>query len=428
MTAPPVSSPVSPPAAPRPLGARWPRLRWLWNQHWLGSTAIIVFATSLIASQVSTRTDFADTELGESVQSRWGAPVEQVAPSVRAVQSGTVFTELQPLALSAQRVVVDATMNYRKRGLAYFSGFDFSFDGTYEATNPESHDIDVAFVFPIEVDKSQVLLSELAFTVNDAPASLDLGANGNRLVWTGRLPVKSKASFHIRYRARGLESFVYRLDPSLPAHDVSFRIDVTGGDNVDYPPFVLAANQTTAGDGHASLQWEFPSLESGVAMGVILPSLKKYDELVALMAFRAVVPALAFLVGLSMLSLRHRRRLLVWETYVAAAAFGFTYILLAYLGAFVHFLLAWAVTMGLMGVAEVLYLGRLFPAERKWVLGAGWVATQVLPTLAVLLPGYTGLLYTLELLAALLGAMVLVTNQQVRAFLSDRLTQPQGVS
>jgi hypothetical protein len=54
------------------------------------------------------------------------------------------------------------------------------------------------------------------------------------------------------------------------------------------------------------------------------------------------------------------------------------------------------------------------------VLLGGWVATQVLPTLAVLLPGYTGLVYTLELLAALLGAMVLVTNQQVRAFLSDR--------
>ena len=425
MTSPP---PLSEASAPRPPGGLARGLRWAWQQHWLGSTAIILFATWLIASQVSTRTDFASTELGESVESRWGAPVEQVAPSVRAVQSGTVFTELQPLALSAQRVVVDATMNYRKRGLAYFSGFDFVFDGVYEAENPDVHDIDVAFVFPIEVDKSQVLLSELSFLVNDSPASLDLGEAGNRLVWTGRLPVKSKASFHIRYRARGLESFVYRMDPSLPAHEVSFRIDVTGGDNVDYPPFVLAASQTELGAGRARLTWQFPSLESGVALGVILPSLKKYDELVAVMAFRAFVPALCFLAGLSVLSLRHRRRLLVWETYVAAAAFGFTYILLAYLGAFTHFVVAWGVTMAFMGAAVVLYLRRLFPAERWQLLLGGWVATQVLPTLAVLLPGYTGLVYTLELLAGLLTAMVLVTNQQVRAFLSDRLTQPGGAS
>lgn len=415
------SSPVPGPGTKRTSPRSFPRgLKWAWQQHWLGSTAIVLFGTWLIASQVSTRTDFASTELGESVQSRWGAPVEQVAPSVRAVQSGTVFTELEPLALTAQRVVVDATMNYRKRGLAYFSGFDFVFDGHYEAANHEAHDIDVAFVFPIEVDKSQVLLSELSFEVGGVPASLDLGEAGNRLVWTGRLPVKSKASFHIRYRARGLESFVYRMDPSLPAHDVDFRIDVKGGDNVDYPPFVLAASETQLGDGRAKLTWRFPSLESGVALGVILPSLKKYDELVGIMAFRAVVPALAFLLGLSAISLRHRRRLLVWETYVAAAAFGFTFVLLAYLGAFMHFVVAWVVTMTLMGAATVLYLKRLFPSERWTVLLGGWVATQVLPTLAVLLQGYTGLVYTLELLAALLGIMVLVTNQQVRALLSDR--------
>jgi hypothetical protein len=73
-----------------------------------------------------------------------------------------------------------------------------------------------------------------------------------------------------------------------------------------------------------------------------------------------------------------------------------------------------------MGAAVVLYLSRLFPQERiHWLVGA-WVATQVLPTLAVLIPGYTGLIYTLEILAGLLAVMTLVTRKEVRAFLSDR--------
>ena len=394
-------------------------IKWIWNQHWFGGLAIITFAVWVIAGQVSSRTDFASTELAQDVESRWGAPVEQAAPSLRAVQSGTVFTDLASLSLARQSVEVQATMNYRKRGLAYFSGFDFTFDGTYVAENPEPHDIDVAFVFPIEADKSQVLLSELAFTVDGAPASMDLGAHGDRLVWTGRLPVGGKTQFHIRYRARGLESFVYRLDPALQARNVTLKIDVTGGENIDYPPFVLAASGRTTGDGHATLEWKYPSLESGVAMGVILPSVKKYDELMATMAFRAVVPGLVFLFGLSLLSMRHRRKLHVWETYVAAAAFGFTSVLLAYLGAFLHFLAAWGVTMVGMGAAVVLYVWRIFPQERvHWLVGA-WVATQVLPTLAVLLPGYTGLVYTLELLAGLLAVMTLVTRKEVRAFLSD---------
>lgn len=395
------------------------RLRWLWNQHWAGGLAIIAFTVWVIAAQVSSRTDFASTELAQDVESRWGSPVAQAAPSLRAVQSGTVFTELSALALSKQAVTVEATMNYRKRGLAYFSGFDFTFDGKYLAQNPEAHDIDVAFVFPLEVDKSQVLLSELAFSVDGKPSSMDLGERGNRLVWTGRLPASGQAEFHIRYRARGLESFVYQLDPALQARNVTLTIDVKGGDNIDYPAFVLAASERHGGNGHTTLEWKYPALESGVSMGVILPSVKKYDELMGTMAFRAVVPGMVFLVGLSLLSLRHRRGLLIWETYVAAAAFGFTSVLLAYLGAFVHFLAAWGVTMVGMGAAVVLYVWRLFPAERvHWLVGA-WIATQVLPTLAVLVPGYTGLLYTLELLAGLLAVMALVTKPAVRAFLSD---------
>lgn len=409
---------------PSPIARKWASTA----AHWLGGLAVIGFATGVIASQVSTRTDFAATELAGDVESRWGAPVEQAAPSVRAVPSGTVFTELAPLPLSAQHVTVKAAMNYRKRGLAYFSGFDFVFDGRFVAENPRAHDIDVAFVFPVEVDKSQVLLSELAFEVNDAPASLDLGPGGDRLVWTGRLPVGGKADFRIRYRARGLESFVYRLDPSLPARDVKLELEVTGGDNVDYPPFVLAANEVKRGGGTATLTWAFPSLESGVALGAVLPSLKQYDALMATMAGRALVPGLAFLVALTLLSLKHRRRLAAFEVLLAAAAFGFTSVLLAYLGAFVHFLAAWAFTMSFMGAAVVLFVSRLFPGEpKRWLVG-GWVATMVLPTLAVLLPGYTGLLYTLEILAALLATMVLATRAEVRAFLSDRLQGAGGAA
>jgi hypothetical protein len=57
------------------------------------------------------------------------------------------------------------------------------------------------------------------------------------------------------------------------------------------------------------------------------------------------------------------------------------------------------------------------------VLAALWGATLVMPTGAVILEGYTGLIYTLEILAALLGLMVLSTRASVRAFLSD-LSQP----
>src|SRR5262249_51838355 len=148
-------------------------VKWLWNQHLFGAVALVLFSASVISDQVSGRTDFASSELTRDVESRWGAPVVQAAPSVRFVPSGTVFTELNALPLEKQEVKVDAVMNYRKRGLKYFSGFDFVFSGLYEVKNPNNRDIDVVFVFPVELDKSQVLLSELKFSVDGKSENLD---------------------------------------------------------------------------------------------------------------------------------------------------------------------------------------------------------------------------------------------------------------
>lgn len=413
-------NPTAPPPGPiPPLHRRAPFLRWLFQQHLFGSLAIVLVATTIIASQVSSRDGFASSELEDDVESRWGDQVTQPAPSVRFVQSGTVFTTLQPLALDRQHVDVQAQMNYRKRGLRYFSGFDFLFVGQYEVSNRERHDIDVAFVFPIELNKSQVLLSDLSFLVNGEERALDLGDERNRLVWTGRIARGESAQFQIRYRARGMDSFIYRLDPSLPARDVRLEVSAQGGDNFDYPAGVLSATEANVANDRVVLAWRFGSLESGVTMGVVLPSVKSFDEIISTMASRAWFPFLVFAGIVVALGVRNRRSLKVYDAYLLAAAFGFFFILLAYLAAFSNFYLAYAVASVALGAVVVAYLRAQFPKERLLVLAGLWIATMVIPTAAVILQGYTGLIYTLELLAGLLGLMALSTRESVRARLSD---------
>jgi hypothetical protein len=395
-------------------------LRLLRGKHLLASTSIVVFATWVIAAQVEQRNDFAGSHVAQDVESRWGAPVAQPAPSLRYVQSGTIFTELKKLPFDRQEVKVDAKMNYRKRGLRYFSGFDFALTAAYRVKNTEPNDIDVAFIFPIELNKSQVLLSELKFQVDGEDAELDLGKGGNRLVWTGRIAKGQSTEFQIRYQARGLESFVYKLDPSLPARNVRLHVGVAGGENFDYPAGVLSASNVTQTRAGVALDWAFPSLESGVNLGVILPAEKTFDSIIATMARRAWVPFLAFAGLLLLLSARHERPLLFYESWLLASAFGFTFVLLAYLAAFLNFYLAYAIALVGLGVAVVLYLQRLLPCERRETLWCIWVATMLIPTAAVILQGYTGLIYTLEILAALLGVMALSIRADVRAFLQER--------
>ncbi len=399
-------------------------VRALFRAHVFGSLLLIAVTTLIISVQVVDRDSFADSELADAVSERWGAPVVQPAPSLRFVQSGTVFTELRPLAFEKQHVEVTAQMNYRKRGLRYFSGFDFALVASYSAANREAHDIDVAFVFPIEVNKSQVLLSELGFEVNGKKEQLDLGDKGDRLLWTGRIPAGKRADFTIRYKARGLDSLLYKLDPALPARDVHLRVSVNGGENFDYPAGVLSATRVTGAREAVTLDWEYPALESGVSLGLVLPSEQTYDTLIATMARRAWAPGLCFLLLLAALGLRHARPLAVYEAYLLAAAYGFSFVVLAYLAAFMSFYVAYAVTLLGLGAAVTVYASRLFPMEGWKRLALLWVAAQGVPTLAVILQGYTGLIYTLELLAALLGLMALSTRASVRAFLSDLSSSP----
>src|SRR5262249_51721911 len=113
------------------------------SRHLLVPVAIVLFASWVIALQVEERNDFAGSHVAQDVESRWGAPVIQPAPSLRYVQSGTIFTELKALPFDQQQIQIDAKMNYRKRGLRYFSGFDFALTAAYRVRNVEPNDIDV---------------------------------------------------------------------------------------------------------------------------------------------------------------------------------------------------------------------------------------------------------------------------------------------
>jgi hypothetical protein len=389
------------------------------RHHLFGSLAIVLGVAVVISAQITDRTQFADSELMQDVMDRWGAPIRQPAPSVRYVPSGAVFNALSALPLSKQHVGVDAVMNYRKRGLVYFSGFDFAFHGRFEAENPEAHDIDLVFVFPIEAPRNQILLSDLRFSVDGQPASADLRAD-SALVWTGRARPGQTVAFDISFRGRGLESFIYLLDPSLKVADFRLDLKVQGGANYDYPAGVVPAAETQLSEAEVALGWAYGSLESGVPVGLILPSEQAYDALLASMLARSPMPFLLLFAGLVALGLWRGRIFKPWEAYLLAAAYGLFYVLLAYLAAFLNFHLAFALAFAAVAGLIFAYL-RLLLGSRAALLGLGLLASFLLvPSLAVVLQGYTGLIYTLEI-AGLVAGLMFLTARPVFGRLVERL-------
>jgi hypothetical protein len=374
--------------------------------HFWGSLAIVVVVTAVLAVRIRDRRGFADAELHRDVMERWGAPIRQPMPSVRYVPTGTVFNALEPLPLTRQEIAVDAAMNYRKMGLVYFSGFDFRFTGEFDTENPFDRDVDVAFVFPVALDKNKVMLSQLAFTVNGAAASVQLGKDGDRLLWTGRLKPGEKLAFRVAFHGRGLDSFVYAMDPASPVRNVGLTVDIRGGDNYDYADGVVPATRTERRGDAVRLAWRFDSLESGIPIGVVLPSERSFDAILATFVGRSWAGFLLFFAGLVALCLHHGRPPRIFESYLFAAGYALFFVLVAYLAAYVHFWVAWAASLAVAAALLCGYAALLLP-RGAWRPVAALVAGCIaVPTLAVVLQGYTGLIYTLEALALVAAAMV----------------------
>jgi len=390
---------------------RW--IKNLWQvpirHHFWGSLAVVLGVAAVISAQITDRTSFADSELKQDVMERWGAPITQPAPSVRFVPSGAVFNTLTPMALAKQHVEVEAAMNYRKRGLIYFSGFDFGFAGRYEVQNDQDRDIDLVFVFPVQADRNQILLSDLTFLVNGEPAPVDL-TEGDALVWTGRAKKQERLSFDIRFRGRGLDAFTYLPDPALRVNDFRLTFRVSGGANYDYQPGVVPATEVSPEGDAVGLTWRYGSLESGVPVGLILPSEQAFDQLIATMVIRAPAPFVLFFLGLVALGLWRRRSFKIWEAYLLAAGYALFYVVLAYFAAFVDFYSAYGLALLLVASLLTAYLAALH-GRHGALAGLGLtVSFLVVPSLAVVLQGYTGLIYTLEIASLLAGLMFFTTR------------------
>jgi hypothetical protein len=388
-------------------------LGWPARYYLYGSLGIVIFSAVVIHAQVLDRRGFARGELHREVVERWGAPIVQPAPSVRYVESGTVFNTLHPLPLESQSIRVASVMNYRKRGLVYFSGFDFDFTGQFRMRNPEAHEIDVVFVFPLQLARRS-LLSDLVFTVDGESTTLPLSEQHDKLSWTGRLAGGEAVEFEIAFRGRGLDAFTYQPDPALPVRGFDMEMHIAGGDNFDYGPGVLPAHEVQIQEDAVTLRWTFASLESGFPVGVILPSEKSYDSIMLTMTRRSWATYLIFFAAIAALAMHRGKRLERVECYLIASAYAFFFVLLPYLAAYMSFYAAYAISIAIMGLLLHGYLQRCLPGLARWIVPGLIVALLVVPTLAVVLQGYTGLIYALEILLGLAALMFISTMPSFR--------------
>jgi hypothetical protein len=348
----------------------------------------------LLARTISWRTAEADGKLRDRVESVWGAPQVQMA-SAASYQGGS----WRPVASDLD---VALGLEYRRKGLLWYSTYTVAFQGVYEFRNenPEPRTVQLQWSFPAE----RAVYDNLQFLVNGAPAAPRWQSGG--AVIPAEFAPGETIRLAVSYRSQGLDSWRYRFGDqvtSLP----DFRLHaVTNFSAVDFADNTLAPTGKRAAGAGWDLEWNYRNLLSGYEIAIVMPEKVQPGPLAANISRFAPISLLFFFFLMVMITTLRGTELHPMNYFFLACSFFAFHLLLAYLvdhlNLYVAFASASAVSVGLVFSYLRIVMGPRFASREA--AGAQFLYL-VLFSFAFFFRGFTGLAITIGSILTLFAVM-----------------------
>lgn len=375
-------------------------------------------AWGILGSTIFYRTYNSDSQLRGRVSYNWGSPQEQSPPTatyktkfskqVAVVENHTevIRTEeserLHALPLERSRVNVGLNLDYRRKGLLWYSTYRVRFAGTYEFTNPEDIARDITFTLHLPAEKA--LYDGVVLSVNGGP----LGISNDKMdtYGTARIGPHQKAILTVAYASQGLDTWKYDFGGGVnQVRDFELRAATDFG-GFDFPETTLSPTQERAVQGGWELVWDYKNLVSGYTIGIALPQKIQPGPLAGRISYFAPVSLLFFFFVLFTLTTIRGIELHPMNYFFLACAFFSFHLLMAYLADHISIHAAFAICSCVSIFLVVSYL-RLVVGMRFAAVEAGiaQMIYLVLFSYAFFFEGYTGLAVTIGAILSLFVAM-----------------------
>lgn len=380
---------------------------------------IFIFICSAIAwiilgSTIYARTDTASAALNGHIQSIWGAPQVQSPPGATYImdswkvsestingQAGSSVKEERPLPIEASLINTDFAIDYRQKGLLWYSTYRVDFSGSYTFQNPTDMAQDVTFSFPLPA--KQAIYDDVRMTANAQPLQLTT-TNG---ILSGRTVVAAgnKVALQVNYRSQGLDTWQYKLGNEVTeVRNFSLTIRTHFG-GFDFPENTLSpTEERRSGDGW-ELRWDYRSLLSGFQIGMTMPEKVQPGPLAGRISYFAPVSLLFFFFAVFILTMLRGIEFHPMNYFFLACAFFAFHLLLAYLVDHISihwaFVICSAVSLFLVWSYLRVVVGSRFAMEA----GGAQLAYLVLFSYAFFFQGFTGLTITIGAILTLFIAM-----------------------
>ncbi len=375
-------------------------------------------AWAILGSTIFYRTYSSNSELRGRVASTWGAPQQQSPPTatyvdkvskvVTAVENGKETTRIveqqtvQPVRLKKSRVGVALHLDYRRKGLLWYSTYRVKFGGAYEFVNPD--DNPRVITFTLHLPAEQAIYDDIAFSVDGKPLAI---SNAKTETYgSARIEPHQTAVLNVAYSSQGLGSWKYNFgDGVSQVRDFELRA-TTDFSGFDFPENTLSPTSEQRIGGGWELVWNYKNLVSGYTIGISMPEKLQPGPLAGRISYFAPVSLLFFFFVLFTLTTIRGIELHPMNYFFLASAFFSFHLLMAYLVDHISIHIAFAICSAVSIFLVVSYL-RLVVGMRFAAVEAGLAqfVYLVLFSYAFFFEGFTGLAITIGAILSLFVAM-----------------------
>jgi inner membrane protein involved in colicin E2 resistance len=386
---------------------------------------IAIFACTCVAwmilgTSIFLRTENAGSELSGRVASTWGTAQEQHPPVASYVTTATRMVETEEsgkkitktetrevtnvVPWNSSQIAADLHIDYRQKGLLWFSTYRVGFAGNYTFQNPAGQE--ETFTIRLPLPSKQAVYDGMEISLDGQVLPLDFG--GAEATARGALKANATGMVRISYRSQGQDNWSYKFssgDEVARVKGLHLLVKTDFG-GFDFPENSLSPTEKRQTSEGWELKWDYQNLVSGFNIALKMPQKLQPGPLAGRISYFAPVTLFFFFFLVFILSTLRGIDLHPMNYFFLACAFFAFHLLLAYLCDHVSIHAAFAISSAVSVLLVVTYL-RLVVNLRFAVVetGLAQLIYLVLFSYAFFFEGFTGLAITIGAILTLFVVM-----------------------
>ncbi len=287
----------------------------------------------------------------------------------------------------------DFELDYRRKGLVWFSTYKVGFDGAYTFKNTSDTPLNafIEFVFPASgaiYDNFRIIIDGELFDTH--------GKMGNFISVPLFLRPGEARSMKVTYDSQGLGSWKYVFGEGVKSVKDFKLVAETNFSNPDFPSGTISPSYKEEQEGGWKLVWEYKDLVTGYNIGVEMPKKMNPGPLASRISFFAPIPLLFFFTTLLIFGSLQKRNLHPMHFFLIAASVFSFHLLYAYLVDHIDIHATFWISSAVALLLAVGYMWRVVNGRFALVVvGLSELIFLVLFSYAFFFPGWTGLIITI---------------------------------